>query len=176
MRYINRNRFVRGNTDGSSQGGNGGDVSVFSQVIQLTQFVDIIQVIDDETIQVASDESALFPPGQVVLIEGSSDGEATGINDGLYEVASTQVIGVDVMNVTFVQANLTPGLPENGNAHIAQNVSIQHGLDTEDIVYRLKKVATGEATIIDDDSSDNNNLILKPQVPVTGDFRLTVLG
>lgn len=176
MRYINRNRFVRGNTGESSQGGNGGDVSVFSQVIQLTQSVDIIQVIDDETIQVASDEVALFPQGQVVLINGSSDGEVTGINDGLYEVASTQVIGVDVMNITFVQANLTPGLPENGLAHIAQNVSVQHGLDTQDIVYRLKKVATGETTIIDDDSSDNNNLILKPQVPVIGDFRLTVLG
>ena len=176
MRYINRNRFVRGNTGGASQGGGTGNVSVYSQVIQLTQSIAIIQVIDDETIQIASDEVALFPQGQVVLIEGSSDGEATGINDGLYEVASTQIIGVDVMNITFTQANLTPGLLENGLAHIAQNVTVQHGLNTEDIVYRLKRAATGETTIIDDDSSDNNNLILKPQVPISGDFRLTVLG
>lgn len=176
MRYINRNRFVRGNTGGSSQGGGQGDVSVYSQVIQLTQSVDIIQVIDDETVQIASDEVTLFPQGQVMLIDGSSDGEATGINDGLYEVASAQVIGADVMNITFTKANLTPGLPENGLAHIAQNITVQHWLDSQDIVYRLKKVATGETTIVDDDSSDNNNLILKPQVPVIGDFRLTVLG
>lgn len=176
MRYVNRNRFVRGNTGGSSQGGGQGEVSLYSQVIQLTQSVDIIQVIDDETIQIDSDEVALFPQGQIVLINGSSDGEATGINDGLYEVASTQVIDADIMNITFTKANLTPGLPENGLAHIAQNVTVQHGLDTQDIVYRLKKATTGETTLVDDDSSDNNNLILKPQVPVIGDFRLTVLG
>lgn len=175
MRYINRNRFVRGNTGGFSQGG-GGNLSVYSQVIQLTRSIDIIQVIDDTTIQIASDEAILFPQGQVVLIEGSSDGEASGINDGLYEVTSIQVIGEDVMNISFTQANLTPGLPENGMAHIAQNVNVQHGLDTEDIVYRLKRAATGETTIIDDDSSDNNKLILKPQVPIVGDFRLTVFG
>ena len=107
MRYINRNRFVRGNTGRSSQGG-GGNLSVYSQTIQLTRSIDIIQVIDDTTIQIASDEAVLFPQGQVVLIEGSSDGEVSGINDGLYEVASIQVVGEDIMNISFTQANLTP--------------------------------------------------------------------
>ena len=175
MRYINRNRFVRGNSSGNSQGG--GDVSVYSEVIQLTRFFDIIQVINPTTIQIAFNSPALFPSGQLVSIFGSSGAITPTNNDGLFEVDySLAVFGANLLNVTFKEANFLTLLIENGLAHIGAAIPVQHNLDTEDIVYRLKNVATGATTFVNDDSSNKNMLILKPQLPVLGDFRISIFG
>ena len=169
MRVANRNRYIRGN---AIQENGGGNVAVYTEVIQLTQSFDILQVVNATTVQIAFDDPLPFPQGQLAIIEGST----TQTNDGLYEVDSVAVLGVNVMNVTFTEANLTVGLLENGLFHIVRNVPVQHGLNTEDIVYRLKNIATGATTLLNDDSTDNNILILKPQVPVVGDFRISVFG
>lgn len=172
MRVVNRNRYIRGNTENATQGGNGSNVAVYTEVIQLTQSFDIIQVIDATTVQITFGDPLPFPQGQLAIIDGST----TGTNDGLYEVDSVAVLGVDVMNVTFTEANLTVGLLEDGLLHIVRDVQVQHDLDTVDVVYRLKNITTGATTLLNDDSTDNNLLILKPQVPVVGDFRISVFG
>ncbi|MDH5382893.1 MAG: hypothetical protein OEW75_18710 [Cyclobacteriaceae bacterium] len=175
MRYINRNRFVRGNSSASSQGG--GQVSVYSEVIKLTQFFDIIQVINPTTIQIAFNQPAIFPSGQIVAIDGSIGGITPTNNDGIFEVDySLAVFGANLMNVTFKEANLLTGLIEYGLVHIRTSIPVQHNLDTEDVAYRLKNVATGATTFVNDDSSDRNILLLKPQVPVLGDFRISIFG
>lgn len=175
MRYLNgRNRITRAGGSGSGNGGGGSHpVATYSQVLNLTQSFDILQVIDALSIKVDTGEQSLFPQGEIVVINGSD----SGTNDGLYEVDTTLVLpGGTEMNITFKEANLTTGLPEDGLAHVATDIDVQHDLDTEDIIYRLKNVATGSTVLIDDDSSDKNHLILKPNVPVTGSFRISVIA
>lgn len=140
--------------------------------ISLTESFNIIDVANPQTIEVEGDQTAKLVAGKLFVINGSSG----GANDKLLTVQGFELKG-ESTTVTVEEGGLATDLDVDGLVHIARTVTINHKFGTKAISFSLRNFLTGEGNIaVNNNTPDDDTLVLTPQVPVVGSFLVTIVA
>ncbi len=143
-----------------------------TEQISLTESFNILNVKSPFIMEVEGNQTGKLLPGKLVVIDGSTG----GTNDKLLTVQSSTVDGENT-NVAFEEGGLATDLDEDGEVHIDKTVTINHKLGTKSIAFSIRDFISGNGEVrVDNNTPDNDNLILTPNVPVPGTFLVTVVG
>lgn len=174
MKISNRNRYIRsaGTAKESSNGDGGNGILLYTEEFSLTDSYEIINIDSQGNTTLVANETTPFKGEPLAAIFGSEN----GINDGVYSVGEDVTLispGVVQIKLPEVQS----GLAEFGTLHLTKEVTINHDLNEDDIIYRIEQLYSGRTIIVeDDDATSNDILILKPERPYPGQHRISIFG
>lgn len=149
------------------QGGNNSALQCFEDTIELSTAVPI-GILTTNFI-LTPNLSIVIEPGQLFAID-----EPGNPNNGIYQVEDAVPNSEIFTNITFM-----PGVPDQifrtASMLFPKTVAIEHNLNSSNIIYQLSSVEQNNIIKVDSDSSNPNQLIIKPLLPLKGSFRILIL-
>ncbi|MFY0689138.1 MAG: hypothetical protein JXQ90_18355 [Cyclobacteriaceae bacterium] len=164
MRVIRHTRFIKGSGAVASPATTRKTIE-----LQLSSSARILSIISADTLDVEHVSVEAKKEG-IVIIQNSSG----GVNDGVNQVVSVTDLSDTVSRVKLKRSMLRQAPGQAGQILFAKHVVIIHDLGTKDLNLNVRDTVNGILYQLNHEIPDQNTLILKPDVPIEGSFRVTV--